>query len=253
MKKTVYLSAIFLTVIGIFTAACGSKELSRSQVRELIEASNDFNQPYILTLTQGQPSIAGQGSLPVSEGKIETPAEAGQRRIKTYFELYPQVAVANHLGLVEPRVKSKDAEQPKPISWMDTPVWWFDEKYAATEKGRDLWKDIKLPPSEGAIPLAVKEFIEVTGITRQGENAAQAQFAWKFVPNETARYFDSSAAGFKTLPVDLQTAMLGRQPATITNRNPQDVTIKFSADPRRGQALFRRYDDGWRLESAVFQ
>lgn len=253
MRKTIYLILPLLFPLVFLLSGCNSKELSRSKAQSLIEASIDYKQPFSVPLVQGKAAVAGQGSLPILEDKTETVPEAEARKIKTYFEIYPEVAVANHLGLVEPRVRSRVAEQPKHEHWMDEPTWWFDEKYITTDKGKALWKDYNLPPLEDSIPLAEKEFVEITGITKQGEDAATAQFTWKFVPNETSKYFDSTSAEFKSLPNDLQQNMLGKQPPTILNRNPEDKTMKFATTARQGQATFRRYDDGWRLETVMFQ
>lgn len=122
-----------------------------------------------------------------------------------------------------------------------------------TDKAKKLWADYGLPGSENSLPLAKKEFVEVTGITKQGEDAVTVLFTWKFVPNQISKYFDSSTTEFKSLPVDIQERMLGKQPATILNRNPKDETIKFTSEARQGQAILRRFDDGWRLESVSFQ
>ncbi len=248
--RTVLLSTIIFSIIS--TTSCSSKELSRSQAQKLIEETVNFKQPFTLPLVQGKAAVAGQGSLRILEERTETPSEAEQRKIKLYLEMFPPVAVANHLGLVEPRVKSHDSEQPRHERWMDGPTWWFDEKYVTTDQAKALWKEYDLPPSEDSIPLAGKEFTEVTGITKQGGDAAQAQFAWKYVPNETSRYFDGSTAEFKTLPADIRERMLGKQPPTILVRAPEDQTTKFSINARQGAATFRRYDDGWRLETVGF-
>ena len=252
MRKTIYLILPLLIPLLFFSSGCNSKELSRSKAQNLIEATADYKQPYALPLVQGRAAIAGEGSLAILEDRTETPQEAEARKIKVYMEMFPQIAVADFLALVEPRVKSHQSEQPRHEHWMDDPVWWFDEKYAATGKAKALWKDYDLPPSEDSIPLAKKEFVEVTGITKQGEDSAVAQFTWKYVPNRTSKYFDASTDEFKTLPAEVQQRMLGKQQPTILVREPQDQTIKFTSDARQGQAAFRRYDDGWRLESVSF-
>lgn len=255
MLKKIISQIIFLFILlaAVFLSGCHSNELSRSQAQNLIEKNPDFNQPFVLPLMQGVIGGGGQGKLAISENIVETPAQAVERKTKLYFEIYPQIAVADHLGLVEPQVTAIQSEQPKHESWMDEPAWFFNEKYLLTDKAKALWSDLKLPPSDNSIPLARREFVEVTGIVKSGEDAAQAQFAWKYLPNETARYFDPATTEFKSLPDELRQRMLGRQPPTVLNRSPQDRTIRFAPAPRSGQAVFRRYDDGWRLESVTFQ
>lgn len=171
---------------------------------------------------------------------------------KEYLELYPQVAVVNHLGLVEVRVKAMDLEESK-RRFMDGGAYWhLDEKYLPTDKGKELWKEYNLPPTADTLPVAKKEITEITGITKQGEDAVQAQFTWKFVPNEVGKAFDTTTSEFNNLPANLQQLLDGTLPGSdvVFKRNNQ--TMSFAA-ARQGQAMFRRYDDGWRLEAVMFQ
>ncbi|HEY0046966.1 MAG TPA: hypothetical protein VGB44_09685, partial [Flavobacterium sp.] len=54
MKKTIFLSLLFLSLILTYLFGCGSKELSRSQAQNLIEQSKDYQQPFALELMQGE-------------------------------------------------------------------------------------------------------------------------------------------------------------------------------------------------------
>lgn len=242
----IYILPIFVLVF----ASCSSKELSRSSAQKLIEASEQYKQPFTISLMQGQVTNAYGDSLDVLESAEETPEQAAARKITAYFELYPQIGAANQLGLVEAQVKAKQSSQPKrQYSWL-TPAWAFDEKYSPSDKAKALWKEYNLPPTADTVPLAGKEIVEITGITKQGEDTATAQFTWKFVPNEAGKAFDTSTAEFKALPVRLQQLLEGTLPEKQQYRT-ENKTMSFAAI-RQGQATFRRYDDGWRLEAVTF-
>lgn len=251
MKKTIHLTILLLTSFSVCFAGCISRELSRSQAQKLIEASEQYKQPFTVSLMQGQMTSAYGDSLDVLESAEETPEQAAARKVKAYFELYPQIGVANQLGLVETQVKAKEPSQPKrQYSWL-TPAWNFDEKYLPSDEARKLWKQYNLPPTADTVPLAGKELVEITGITKQDEQMATAQFTWKFSPNAAGKAYDPSTSEFKALPPRLQQLLQGTLPEKQQYRT-EDKTMSFAA-VRQGQATLRRYDDGWRLEAVTFQ
>lgn len=252
MKKILYILAAFLFSISIFLCGCVTKELSRSQAQSLIEQSKEHEQPFTLELMQGETLQPYGKTLYVLDSGEETPEQAAARKIKEYYEKNPQIAVASHLGLVEARVRTLDPTQPRQQNSLQKPMWSFEEDYLATEKARDLWKQYDLPPTEKSVPLAGKQIIEITGITKQGEDQAIAQFSWKYAPNEAGRAFDASTSEFQALPGDLQHLLDGTLPPSKVVSKRENKTMSFSA-VRQGQAIFRRYDDGWRLESVIFQ
>lgn len=234
----------------ILFVSCSSKELSRSQAQKLIEANSDYKQPFALQLMQGDIVNLKEGLESVDNAATAPFAEA--RATKEYLELYPQVAVASHLGLVEVRVKAMDLEESKRRFMDGGSYWHLDEKYLPTDKGKAVWKEYGLPATADSIPIAKKEIAEITGITKQGEDAAQVQFAWKFVPNEIGKAFDTSTIEFKNLPSNLQQLLDGTLPPSDVVFKRKNQTMSFAA-VRQGQATFRRYDDGWRLEAVLFQ
>jgi hypothetical protein len=248
----IHIFKVFLLLPFIFLFSCGSRELSRSQAQNLIEQSKDYKQPFALELMQGETLQPYGKTLYVLDSGEETPDHAAARKIKEYYEKNPQIAVADHLGLVEARVKTLDPAQPKPRNSFQKPMWSFEEDYLASGKAKALWKEYDLPPPEKSVPLAGKKIIEITGITKQGEEQAVAQFSWKYAPNEAGRAFDASTDEFKALPNDLQRLLDGSLPPSALVSKRENKTMSFSA-VRAGQAIFRRYDDGWRLESVIFQ
>lgn len=248
MKKTIYLLTLLLTSLVVFLWGCNSKELSRSKAQSLIEAGNDYKQPFSVPLNQGD--IVGFKEGLVAIEAAATAPLAEEVAAKQYLDLYPQIAVANHLGLVETRVKVKNPERR--LNQLDGGAFWhLDEKYLPTDKAKQLWKQYDLPPTEDSVPLAGREIVEITGITKLGEDAAAAQFTWKFVPNEAGKAYDTTTAEFKALPVRLQQLLEGTLPEKQQFRT-ENKTMSF-ARTRQGEAAFRRYDDGWRLESVMFQ
>jgi hypothetical protein len=239
MKKTIFLPLLFLSILVTFLAGCGSKEFSRSQAQNLIEQSKEYKQPFALELMQGETLQPYGKTLYVLRAGEETPEQAAARKIKKYYEKNPQIAVANHLGLVEARVRTLNPAQPKPQNSFQKPMWSFEEDYLASDKAKALWKDYNLPPSEKSVPLAGKKIIEITGITKQGEDQAAAQFQWQYTPNEAGRVFDASISKFKALPNDLQRLLDGTLPPSEIVSRRENKTMSFGT-VRTGQALFRR-------------
>ena len=168
---------LLLLFAGSLTlSGCGSRDLSRSEAQRLIEQSSNFKQPFALELMQGETLLPYGKALDVLDAGEESPEQAAARKIKEYYEKNPQIAVAAHLGLVEARVKALDPAQPKPqFSWQK-PRWGFEEDYLATDSAKALWKAYELPPTEKSVPLAGKQIVEVTGITKADETRAAAQF-----------------------------------------------------------------------------
>lgn len=148
------------------------------------------------------------------------------RVLDVNFEVQPnnqQVLVARHFGYIEP----------------DKPV--------LTERGRQLWRDLNMRVYENSVPLAIAEFLEVTGISTRG-NAADVKFTWKWMPNEIGKALVIGSPEFNELPSDLQAKI----------RQPPRVAMPMLAGPnagivfggvRPGTANLQLYDDGWRARN----
>lgn len=232
---------LVLTQIFMFNSCASSQDLTRSKAQKIIVESNEFKQPSTLKLIQMYIKD-GQG---VTEAKSddEPESEAVQRRIQEYFYEAPQVAVADYFGLVKPELKRINDKPDKPSLLRG--YWNFNERYTVTEKGRKMWEDLGLPINETAIPLATAVFLEITGITKQGENNSVVEFKWKWNPNEIGKSLDQSTEEYKKLPEDLK--------KKLTEVNAYISPDRFhSWEPdklRSGKAMFQKYDDGWRLTS----
>lgn len=242
-----------LLVLAFTLVGCGSKDLSRAEAQRLIEQSGDFKQPFALELMQGDTLLPYGKSLAVLKtGAEETPAQAASRKVREYYEQNPQIAVAAHLGLVEARVRTLDPAQPKSTGWNPNPRWGFEEEYLATDQAKALWKRYDLPPTARSVPLAGKEIIEVTGIAEPDAARRTAQFTWRYAPNEAGCHLDTATAEFQALPPELRQLLDGTLPSGAVVPKRENKTMTF-ANPRPGEAVFRRYDDGWRLEAVLFR
>ncbi|MCD9186342.1 MAG: hypothetical protein LUM44_07900 [Pyrinomonadaceae bacterium] len=232
---------LVLTHIFILNSCASSQELTRAKAQKMIVESNEFKQP--LTLEFIQMYIKdGQGTTE-AKSDDEPESEAIQRRIQEYFGEAPQVGVADYFGLVKPELKRINDKPYKPSSLRG--YWNFNERYVVTEKGRKMWENLGLPINETAVPLAAHDFLEITGITKQGENNSIVEFKWKWNPNEIGQSLDQSTEEYKKLPENLK--------KNLNEVNPYISPERFySWEPdksRQGKAMFQKYDDGWRLTS----
>lgn len=228
---------LFLSVV--FTASCSSQELTSEKAQTIITESNEFKQPTVLELIQLY--IKDGDGVTEAKSDNEPEIEAAQRRIQEYYYEAPQVAVADHFGLAKPVLKRKSDKPEYPSSLRG--YWHFDERYVITEKGKQMWEDLRFPVNETAVPLAQPVFLEITGITKQGENNATAEFKWKWNPNEIGKALDASTEEYKNLPENLKRILT--EPNTYTSQE----RLKSWGGERSGKAMFQKYDDGWRLTS----
>jgi hypothetical protein len=227
-----------LSVIAL--SACSTGELSRSQAKSMIIESDDFKQPAMLEYNQLY--IADGEGIMVAKSDNESEEETIKRRISEYFWEVPQVAVANHFGLVEPQLTRKNDKPVYPSQLRG--YWHFNERYVATDKGKKMWEEIGFSPSETSIPIAQREFIgEVTGITKQGEVNVLVEFKWRWKPNEVGKSLDTTTDEFKQLPEKI------RKDLVEPNIYVSQERTRSWGNERLGKAMFQKYDDGWRLIS----
>ena len=238
---TFLMCLLVLTQIFMFNACASSQELTRTKAQQIIVESREFKQPATLEFIQ----LYIKDGHGVTEAKSddEPESEAIKRRIREYFYEAPQVAVADHFGLVKPELKRINDTPDRPSSRAG--YWNFNERYVVTEKGKRMWTDLGLPVNETAVPLAISEFLEVTGITKQGEINVVVEFKWKWTPNEIGKALDQSTEEYKSLPENLK--------KNLTEPNAYTSPARFHSwnpdQPRLAKAMFQKYDDGWRLTS----
>lgn len=239
------LSALLISIgLLLTTISCSSGELNRSEAGKMISESNDFRQPSVIEFVQGGHALVGRGQGAIeSTSDNEPEAEAVRRRITEHYTANPRMELADHFGLIKTEVKRTN-DKPDPRTSVSS-FWYFNERYVTSDNGRKMWEELKLPVNEIAVPIAEKEFIEVTGITKQNDNTVQVDYKWRWKPNEIGRSLDSSSAEFKSLPEKIKSDLLA-PPSLYTSR---DRRISWTGE-QQAKAKFQKYDDGWRLVSA---
>lgn len=226
-------------------SSCQSGELSRAPAQKMILADDDFRQIFTLDYINRYLKEDGRGTGNATSA--DEPEEAATRnRIDEYFREEPRVQIANHLGLVEPRIKRTEFKPAQSSITKQAGFWYFDESWVNTSKGEKLWADYDLPAQETTVPLARREFVQITGITKIDESQRGVDFTWKWSPNELGKALDPSSEEFRSLPEPMRKNLLeGR------SSEKKSLTYDWTGD-RTGKALFRRFDDGWRVERVTF-
>ena len=244
-RQASLLSALLISIGLLFTTiSCSSDELNRSEAGKMLSESKDFRQPAVIEFVQGGHALVGRGQGAIESTSADEPeAEAVSRRIAEHYAANPRMELADHFGLIKAEVKRTN-DNPDPRTSVSS-FWYFNERYVVTDKGKKMWEDLNLPVSETAVPIAEKEFIEVTGITKQNDNTIQVDYKWRWKPNEIGRSLDSSSAEFKALPEKTKSDLLA-PPALYTSR---DRTTSWTVE-QQAKAKVQKYDDGWRVVSA---
>lgn len=224
----------FCILIGLAMGCSGGpRELTRDSARRLIEESERFKAPLVITLKD-------QKELPLRPNSPdETEQEARARVIDMHLSSNLALAVLRHLGYAEVRAtlvrhaRVHDRALPEP--------WVFNLEPTLTDKGREAAKSQGLA-GDKSVPLARREVVEVTGVRKEGIRG-EAEFIWKAVPTEAGKAFDPTSDTFKSLPPELREALTksrGIGPFASS------ATIDW-ADVHKTNAVFQKYDDGWRL------
>lgn len=234
---TASLPVIILFFISVIVG-CGSGELSRSQVKSLVEASPEFSQPAIVDLNN---YFENQSSCTERLSAEETVEQAKERGLKNFLESYPTFDAARHLGYVNAEQTLVKEDKYFPANNFGRPCWNMTIKFRASDKGNQLWEAMKLPVRDDALPIGRKQFGSVSGITRQGETQALADFTYQWQPNELGKALDENTEEFKKLPEEIQKTLRERKGLLHASES-----MDWSGE-RQGKALFQKYDDGWRL------
>ena len=244
--RTGYSALTLLVLILIFLHGCGSKGLDRSAAAGLIKSASDFKVPFTVPYTTDDLKF-NDGLIEVA-APDETKEQAAKRRIRNYFELNPRLAVLDYFGLINAQVTAREDKAPPPAYYSNQAMWHFSEKYTGTPKAEQYWREMNIPIDSESFPLARREIIEVTGITVEGTRGA-AEFTYRWQANGIGRALDAATAEYKALPEDLQKLISGEKIPAGEIRG-RDVRIDWS-NTRRGQAVFTKFDDGWRVHSLL--
>lgn len=243
--QTFRIFQVLLLLVPLLLFSCSSSELSRSQAQKQIIDTQDFkNLTSVDLISVELRRDMMRGEIPAES--VDEPVQAViERRKAQYYNSYPIVAIAAHFGLIDARITRRDERVD---IWSGRPLgfWQTDENYTVSEKGKMLWAEYRESPQETILPTAKKEFVEVIGITKPTETDAMVEFTYRWLPNRFGKSLDPSLAEFKNLPEDLQKSLQ-------EVKSPYGSTYEASwRDARKGVALFKKYDDGWRIVRVTF-
>jgi hypothetical protein len=219
---TLLAGLILLTVPG----CAGTGELTRARAAQMIAGSQAFGAPDSLPLKKE----TGWNLKPLSADETETEARA--HAADAYYQAYPEMDVLRRLGLMDVRVVTRKSPGE------NYGVWSFDVEPFLTRKGSELASGGREAQGAPSVRLAGRELVEVTGITKTGNQTAQAEYTGKEVPTAAGRAFVPGSQESESLPATLRQAL-----------GERNLTKDFDK-VRRGRAVFQLYDDGWRLLSA---
>jgi len=235
MKKILNLCVLVAFCLAALLPGCAalnSKQLTRTRALDLLNAHKEFKTPKVLPLRD-----VGKFNVPAqSEDEEPVPYE---RAIATFFENYPDMGVLRELGLVEAEATLTDRPQAQPRTGILL-GWRFSVDVRLTAKGREVVKTSG-GTGDGAIPLFKNEILEVSGVTKESENRARAEFKWNPVPTPVGEAFDPTSRTFQSLPEKLRQKV--SQPIMFGN----SLKLNFS-ETRKAVGYFQLYDDGWRVE-----
>lgn len=228
------LLAALCVAAALGLAACGSKELNRSSAADVLEASDAFKNPVSITLQpQYRQSLAlgGVGGQTVPKEEVA---------LKRFFESHPDLAVLNHLGLVEFKVTN--------IQYPDSAASPVSVTATLTDAGKSASGDWQQAGDGWTIPIARRELVEVTGLTGgEGESkTARVEYTWRWKPLGIGTNFDMTSADYQRLPESVRRSPGGASFADAL-RGVGTVTFFEGGKPQKGSAALQKYDDGWRV------
>ncbi|HEX8176639.1 MAG TPA: hypothetical protein VF543_16220 [Pyrinomonadaceae bacterium] len=225
-----------LLLLGLisFFARCDSKELTRPRAAEIIRTSNEFKKDVAIALLPEYCQslvLIGTGNQGMSKEELA---------LRRFFESNADLAVLNHLGLVD--FKIKNIESPDSAA---SPVTITS---SLTEKGRSSSREWKQSAERWIIPIAKKEFVEVTGLTgNEGESKqASVEYTWKWRPTEIRTNFDTPSQAYKNLPDSIRLNFGGASFADMMG-NAGRIIVFDSSKAQKATAKLQLYDDGWRI------
>lgn len=223
-----------VVLIAFATACSGSRELTRSRAGDLIKDSRDFRRPVSVALLGEREQPTRAKSTDESEG------EARERAFDEYARSHVEMAVFRHLGLIDFRATLIEGPTPE-HEW-----WRFGVEPTLTEKdGREAVKEESGQGRKGIV-ISRRELVEVTGVTKPVGGEARAEFTWKEVPTLAGEAFDPTTDTYRGLPEWLRRGIAGPPPGMGKGLERNYGVV------RKGTALLRLYDDGWRVEHIQF-
>lgn len=231
------MTAIFLAVIAALTllSACGSKELNRARAADIIESSEGFKNPVTITI---QPEY--RQSLALAAVGVQTTSRE-EIALKRFFEAHPDLAVFNHLGLVQFKVSN--------IQYPDSAASPVTVTTALTDVGRSASREWQQAGAGWVIPIGRRELIEVTGVTvseREGKTA-RVEYTWRWKPLGIGINFDTTSRDYQSLPEYVRRNPSGTGFTDVVGGIGQVIFFDGSKT-QAGVVTLRLYDDSWRID-----
>jgi hypothetical protein len=210
-KNYLLISLVLLLTAIILLSSCNTGELSRSEAQSQIEQSKEFKSISTLSL-ETYTEKKGEGNSVSKISISETKEDAMKRNLEKLLYENADIAVVKHLGYVDIK---QEFIKFDPNFYGKGGQFYISLTTRTSAKGRILWEKANVPEElqinqEEKLPLALKEFSEVPGTTKQGENTAIVNFTYKWNPTELGEVFDSGSKQFKSLPADLQNNLQGK-------------------------------------------
>ena len=232
----------------IYFAGCTTGELSRRQTVTAISEAANYKQAAVTSIDIGALPNAYARAWQLS--KEDTAEEAKVRAKEDFKAKQPQLVIAGQLGYIilyfeNPKMRGPDMSMPTDLYAKGMGQWEFSPRAELTDAGRALWKDAGLNVNELALPLAVRDAPEITGMVDEDKITKKVELTYTWKPNKLGQSLDPNSAVFGELPEDLKQIL----------KNPKfnlfGTTSKLVdfTQARKGVAYFKKYDDGWRMQN----
>lgn len=225
---------LLVCLITISIGCRNAKELTRSRAAEIISSSHEFKKDAAVTLLpeyRQSLTLVGTGSREMSKEEFA---------LRRFMESHADLAVLNHLGLVDFKVRN--------IEYPDSAATPVTVTSSLTEKGRTASSRWQQFGGSWVIPKAKKELVEITGLSGgEGESKqARVEYTWKWQPTEVGAYFDISNQAYKSLPDSIKQNFGGASAADMMSSAGR-IIIFDSSKIQKAAVTLQLYDDGWRI------
>jgi hypothetical protein len=202
----------------------------------MVSASKEFQKPVSITLLPEY-----RQSLTLIGGSQTTPKT--EVALGRFLESRPELAVLQHLGLIELSVKN--IEHPDSAS---SPV---TVAASLTSEGRAASRQWQQSGNGWDVLIARRELVEVTGLTGGEAESKQSrvEYTWRWQPTGVGVSFDTSSQAHQNLPASIPKSFGGGSFADAL-RNVGQPMLFDSSKTQKATATLQLYDDGWRVTQA---
>ncbi|MEJ7849358.1 MAG: hypothetical protein WKF92_14855 [Pyrinomonadaceae bacterium] len=250
-NKLVFNLTLMVTLMSIGCSPLGG--FTRSIAAEAIEQSRSYPAPAAMTIDiRGRLLNAGATAWQIS--KDDTAEAAAVRAKEGFMQRQPQIIVAEQLGFLnlyfeKPELGPRSYSMPHELYLQHFGIWEFHVRAELTETGRKLWQDLSLPENPEELPLAVRDSLNITGMSDANQTMKRVEFTYKWKPTELGEAFDPAGRAFAKLPEGLREALQKTQRNMFGGGNSNTADYNTL---RRGVAHFKKFDDGWRISDLSY-